>query len=93
MVGIHGIALEASSLGSSVFVDIFNQWMMPLFFVLSGAAVYFTLRFRKAGGFLKERCLRILVPWLGIGIFVIAPVQVYLERLGSGDWQDSVDCE
>jgi hypothetical protein len=31
--------------------------MIPLFFILSGAAVYYALKFRTAGGFVKERTL------------------------------------
>ena len=76
----------ATSLVSSIHIQFFNQWMMPLFFVLSGAAVFYSLRSRTAGGFIKERSLRILVPWLLIGIFVIAPPQVYLERLTHGEF-------
>ena len=72
---------SVTSLASSIHIEVFNQWMMPLFFILSGAAVYYSLRSRKAGGFVKERILRILIPWVGIGIFIIAPPQVYLERL------------
>ena len=33
--------------GTSIFVDFFNLWMMPLFFVLSGAAVYYSLKRRS----------------------------------------------
>jgi len=77
---------SVTSLASSIHIDIFNQWMMPLFFILSGAAIYYALRFRTAGGFIKERSQRILIPWILIGIFVIAPPQVYLERLTHGDF-------
>jgi len=77
---------SVTSLASSIHIDIFNQWMMPLFFILSGAAVYYALRFRTSSGFIKERSLRILIPWMLIGIFVIAPPQVYLERLTHGDF-------
>ncbi|MFC1974395.1 acyltransferase family protein [Chloroflexota bacterium] len=75
-----------TSLASSIHIEFFNQWMMPLFFVVSGAAVYYSLRNRTAGGFVKERSLRILIPWVLIGIFVIAPPQVYLERLTHGEF-------
>ena len=75
-----------TSLASSIHIQFFNQWMMPLFFILSGAAVYYSLRSRTAGGFIKERSLRILIPWILIGIFVIAPPQVYLERLTHGEF-------
>ncbi|MFC2006540.1 acyltransferase family protein [Chloroflexota bacterium] len=77
---------SVTSLASSIHIEVFNQWMMPLFFILSGAAVYYSLKSRKAGGFVKERILRILIPWVGIGIFVIAPPQIYLERLTHGEF-------
>jgi peptidoglycan/LPS O-acetylase OafA/YrhL len=59
---------------------------MPLFFILSGAAVYYSLRSRNGGSFLKERFFRIMIPWLLTGIFVMAPLQVYLERLSHGQF-------
>jgi peptidoglycan/LPS O-acetylase OafA/YrhL len=63
-----------------------NIWMMPLFFVLSGASVYYSLKSRNGGTFLKERFFRIMIPWLLTGIFVMGPPQVYLERLSHGQF-------
>jgi len=77
---------DVTNLASSIHIQFFNQWMMPLFFIVSGAAVYYSLKTRKAGGFVKERILRILIPLVGIGIFIIAPPQVYLERLTNGQF-------
>jgi len=74
------------SLASTIFEETFNLWMMPLFFVLSGAAVYYSLKSRKISSFIKERFLRILVSLIGIGIFVLAPLQIYLERLTHDDF-------
>jgi glucan biosynthesis protein C len=70
-------------------VEIFDQWMMPLFFVLSSAAIFYSLRARTPGQFMKERFLRIAVPWLGVGMFVFGPLQKYLERLSHGDFSGS----
>lgn len=75
-----------TGLGSEIFISFLAQWMMPLFFVISGAAVYYSLKSRKAGEFIKERTLRILIPLVSIGIFVFAPPQVYLERLTHGEF-------
>ena len=73
---------------SSLAVDIFNAfcnlWLMPIFFILAGASVFYALKFRTAGGFAKERTLRILIPIVILGWFIISPPQVYLERLASG---------
>jgi glucan biosynthesis protein C len=75
-----------TTLGATQFVEFMNIWMMPLFFVISGASVYFSLRSRNARSFLKERFLRIMVPWLITGIFLMGPPQVYLERLSHGEF-------
>jgi len=75
-----------TSLGATQFVEFMDMWMMPLFFILSGAAVYYSLKSRGAGSFLKERFFRIMIPWLVTGIFVMAPPQVYLERLSHGEF-------
>lgn len=66
------------------YIELCNFWMMPLFFVLSSAAIYYSLRARTAGQFIKERFLRIAVPWLGLGMFVFGPLQVYLDRFSHG---------
>jgi surface polysaccharide O-acyltransferase-like enzyme len=59
------------------FVD---MWTMPVLFLVSGAATWFSLRSRRAGGFINERMLRLLIPF-AFGILVIVPPQVYLERI------------
>jgi glucan biosynthesis protein C len=78
-----------TGLGPEIFIDFLAQWMMPLFFILAGAAVYYALRFRTAGAFVKERTLRILIPLIILGFFVISPPQVYLERLTHGEFSGS----
>jgi hypothetical protein len=71
---------------ADIFVDFCNPWLMPLFFILAGASVFYAFKARTAGGFAKERTLRILIPLVILGWFIIAPPQVYLERLSSGDY-------
>ena len=75
-----------TGLGPDIFVQFCNLWMMPIFFILAGASVYYALKFRTTGGFTKERTLRILIPIIILGWFIIAPPQVYLERLTHGDF-------
>jgi glucans biosynthesis protein C len=60
------------------------QWIMPLFFLLSGTSIYFALKSRTAGQFLHERAIRLLIPLL-FGILVLSPPQVYLERVSNPD--------
>ena len=85
-LGDFHISNAERSLASTIFEQTFNIWMMPLFFVLSGAAVYYSLKSRTAGQFVKERTTRILVPLIGIGIFILGPFQIYLERLTHGEF-------
>jgi peptidoglycan/LPS O-acetylase OafA/YrhL len=75
-----------TSLGPEIFIDFLVLWMMPIFFILAGASVYYALKVRTAGGFAKERTLRILIPIVILGWFIISPPQVYLERLTHGDF-------
>jgi surface polysaccharide O-acyltransferase-like enzyme len=57
-------------------------WIMPLIFVISGAAVF--LSFRKAGMFTWSRIRRLLIPAILVGTLIINPPYVYVERLFSG---------
>jgi glucan biosynthesis protein C len=59
-------------------------WMMPLFFIISGASVHYSLKSRNAGEFIRERILRIAIPLVFIGTFVINPLQIYFKRLFHG---------
>lgn len=72
---------DVTSLLSSLHIAFFDQWMMPLFFIISGAAAYHALRFRTAGRFVTERILRIFLPFAILGLFVTSPPQIYLDRL------------
>ena len=85
-LGNWHISNAERSLASTIFEQTFNLWMMPLFFILSGAAVYYSLKSRTAGGFVQERITRILVPFIGIGIFVLGAIQIYLDRLSHGEF-------
>ncbi len=78
-----------TSLASTIHTEFFEYWIMPLFFIISGAAVYYSLRNRNVGRFVKERSLRILIPWILLGIFVMAPPQIYLMRVSQGEFSGS----
>jgi glucan biosynthesis protein C len=73
----------------TMFVIFAVQWMMPLFFILSGIGAYHSLAQHNWRQFLVSRVKRLLVPLL-FGIFVIiAPWQVYLERVSHGQYSGS----
>ena len=87
--GDWSIKNAQTALGATQFVEFMNIWMMPMFFILSGAAVYYSLKSRRGGSFLKERFLRIMIPWLVTGVFIMSPPQVYLERVSHGEFSGS----
>lgn len=65
------------------------QWMMPLFFILSGIGAYHALAHQGWRQYLVSRVKRLAVPLI-FGIFVIiAPWQVYLERVSHGQYSGS----
>ena len=68
----------------SAFRDFSLLWVMPLFFVLSGAAIFLSKGSDKKWEFIKSRFLRLLVPLIFVGTFIINPLYVYIERLSSG---------
>jgi glucans biosynthesis protein C len=78
-VGNHGI---------EIFNRVLDLWQMPMFFLVAGAAVWFSMGSRGAGAFAKERVLRLLVPLI-FGMLVLVPPQVYVERLFDGDFSGS----
>ncbi|HHP7240026.1 MAG TPA: acyltransferase family protein [Cyclobacteriaceae bacterium] len=62
-----------------------NQWRLPILFVISGMGTSFALSYRSAGQFIKERNLRLGIP-LVVGMLLIIPPQVYVERIVDGDF-------
>jgi glucan biosynthesis protein C len=79
----------AHNIISSIHVAFFVQWLMPLFFILSGAAVFYSLKFRTSAAFLWERVERILIPLAIVGYFITSPPQMYFERLTHNRFEGS----
>jgi peptidoglycan/LPS O-acetylase OafA/YrhL len=74
---------------SSIHTSFFSQWMMPLFFILSGAAIFYSLKLRSSSTFLWERVKRILIPLAIVGYFITSPPQMYFERLTHNRFEGS----
>ncbi len=68
------------------FVLFIKPWFFPLFFFLCGAAAFYSLSHRSYAEYIKERCLRLLVP-LFFGIPLLAAPQVYLGALEEGTFK------
>jgi peptidoglycan/LPS O-acetylase OafA/YrhL len=56
-----------------------SKWRMPLLFMISGAGTFYALGKRTPGKYLGERLKRLMIPFIA-GIFILVPVQVYLEK-------------
>lgn len=67
-------------LGMTIFVNIVSQWLMPLFFILSGSSIYYALMGRRSGPFIRERMTRLLLPLI-FGMLALIPPQVYIESV------------
>ncbi len=65
-----------------------NQWRLPILFVIAGMGTYYALGKRSTGKFILERYLRLGIP-LAVGMALIVPPQVYIERLADGDFTGS----
>lgn len=77
-----------TSQGFTIFIVFTSQWVMPLFFVLSGLSAHYALRSQTARRYMWSKVLRLVVP-LTIGMFTHVSYQVYLERLTHGDFAGS----
>jgi peptidoglycan/LPS O-acetylase OafA/YrhL len=67
---------------------IVGEWMMPAIFMVSGASAFYALRTRDADAFLRDRVLRLLVPF-ATGVVTHIALQVYFERRATGAFAGS----
>ena len=84
---------HVKNVNTYVWVEIWNifatRWMMPLFFVISGASLFYAIG-KSAGWrrFYVDKFLRLMMPVL-IGAVTFSILQVYLERLTHGQFSGS----
>lgn len=72
-----GIQNATTYLGAEILVIFISRWLMPAMFLISGIATYFALGKHPAGRFVKDRALRLLVPFLA-GLLTHLRLQEYL---------------
>ena len=72
---------------SAVIVFI-SPWFMPLMFLLAGASSFFSLAKRGYGKFIKERFIRLGIPFV-IGLIVINPVLSYIADVTHNGYEGS----
>jgi hypothetical protein len=73
-------------LGFTLFDAFISGWIMPLFFVISGIAVYYSIGKRSVPQFVKDRLLRLMIPFLTVGLLVILPVNAYYDAVFHGNF-------
>jgi glucan biosynthesis protein C len=87
-LGDWNIKNRVQSLVVSLIVGWGNEWGIPLLFVLAGAASWFALRSHTGRHFLRERSLRLLIPFV-VGFLLLSPPQAYVEALTHGAFAGS----
>src|SRR5476649_1334926 len=65
---------------SNHFLHLFR---MPLLFFISGTVSYYMMQKRSSLSFIGIRFRRLFIPLL-VGMFIIVPPQIYMERLNNG---------
>jgi len=71
-------------------VNVFvTGWIMPLFFVISGFATYFSLAKRSPVQFAKDRFKRLVIPFIFAGLLLLLPVHVYYDAVFHGRFAGS----
>jgi fucose 4-O-acetylase-like acetyltransferase len=75
-----------SIVASTPVLLIANQFGMPLLFMVSGAATWFSLRKRSGRQFALERFQRLIVPYL-VFTLLLSPIQAYYEAIGHGKFE------
>jgi hypothetical protein len=65
---------------SNLFLHLFR---MPLLFFISGTVSYYMMQRRSTFSFISLRFRRLFIPLL-LGVFIIVPPQIYIERLTTG---------
>ena len=63
-------------------------WLIPLFFLLAGAATRFTLEFHTPGEYVRRRFKRLMLPFI-FGVFLLSPFQALLLSPAPGSMQGS----
>lgn len=65
-----------------------NQWRLNILFIISGMGTSFALAHRSGKTYIKERLTRLGIP-LVMGMLLIIPPQVYIERLVNANYGES----
>lgn len=72
----------------SDFILINSTWFMPIMFVLAGISSAYALRKRTGKEYIKERVLKLLVPFV-FGLLLLVPLQTYYAEVFHNNYTGS----
>jgi len=72
-----------------VVATLLTLWMMPVFFVISGRVMLYSLGHEDAWALMRSRFFRLIVPFL-FGVFFLAPIVIYIQRVTTNAFSGSL---
>lgn len=86
--GIPMIQNVDTSVVLRIMAGFLHEFRLALLFLISGVGVAFALRRRNGRQFMRERAVRLLLPF-AFGVLVIVPPMIFLEKLFTGEFAGS----
>jgi hypothetical protein len=87
----HGefyIKTELRSSVADLLTGFGGMWGMPLMFIIAGMAIWYSLRKRSLGEFVRERIQRLVVPFV-VGMLLLVPPIVYFSLKTDPSYQET----
>jgi len=79
---------DEQSIFVMILLIVILPWGLPLFFLVAGAGSKFSLSRRTNRQYVRERVLRLAIPFV-VGSILLTPIQKYLEALHKGNYEGS----
>lgn len=61
-----------------------HVWRIPLLFLIAGVSSFYSLGSKTIKQYLRERFIRLVIPFF-VGIAILVPVQIYIEKINQYD--------
>jgi glucans biosynthesis protein C len=75
-VAPHWVVHDTSSFAADIIRELFDVFMMPVLFFISGYFALASLQKKGAGEFLKDKVKRLLIPW-ALAVLIFLPLVIY----------------
>lgn len=82
------VATDEPSAAVDAVLSFVDPWGIACFFLIAGASTLLALRHRTAGGYVRERLLRLAVP-LVVAYVLLSPLQAFIEERFFGRYEGS----